>query len=157
MSWRESPAGRLTVRADDLYDEGRHDEALDLIEQALRLRPRSVALETRRGRELHALGRYAEAEQVVRAALRINDRFVHAWNQLGMQYMDQGYFEKAAFCFQQSADIAPNESVLTGLANCQLVFDPAAALENAERALAIDPTWEEAERVRDSARRRLAE
>ncbi len=157
MKWRETAHGRLCVEAVELSSDGMHAEALDLLERALEIKPSDPKALVYRGSVFHALGRYHEAEQSLRDALEIDRSITHAWNELGMVMESIGLFERAASCFEQSAKISPNTSVLTMLASMQLAFDPQKSVHNAERALSIDPTWDEAQAVRDAAKRTMSE
>ena len=155
VKWRETKRGRLATAAGELSDRGEPARALVLLEQALALKPGDPVLLTYQGRVLRALGRGGEAERVLRGAIDVDEGLVHAWNELGMLMEEREEFEEAASCFEQSAKRAPNRDVLTMLANMQLAFDPRSSVENAERALALDPEWEEARRVLASAKREL--
>jgi tetratricopeptide (TPR) repeat protein len=155
MRWRETAQGRLATEADELSSAGSHADALALIERALEFEPRDPMILAYRGRELHALERFDEAERSLRDALGIDRGLTHAWNELGMLMRSRGFFEKAAFCFEQSAEVSPDVYVLTILANMQLAFDPQKSVENAESALAIDPDWDEAQTILESAKRKL--
>jgi tetratricopeptide (TPR) repeat protein len=157
MTWRATPQGQLATDADELSARGNHSEALALLERALEFNRMDKAVLVYYGRELAALGRYDEAEHSLRSALSVDETFSLAWNELGMLMQlkgafDKGAFEKAAFCYEQSARIAPSVEILTVLANVQLVFAPQKAADNAERALAIDSEWTEAQVIRNSAR-----
>ena len=72
-----------------------------------------------------------------------------------MLKQSEGLFERAAFCFGRSAEIAPSAEILTMLANVQLAFDPRQALENSERALSFEADWEEARVVQNAALRQI--
>jgi tetratricopeptide (TPR) repeat protein len=155
MKWRATPQGQLATDAAELSAKGNHSEALALLERALEFNRMDKAVLVYHGRELAALGRYDEAEHSLRSALSVDETFSHAWNEFGMLMELKGEFEKAAFCYEQSAKIAPSVEILTVLANVQLVFDPQKAADNAERALAIDPEWTEAQVIRNSARMQI--
>jgi tetratricopeptide (TPR) repeat protein len=155
MKWRWTPQGQLATEAADLSSKGNHSEALALLERALEFNRMDKMVLVYHGRVLTALRRYDEAEHSLRAALGVDGTFSHAWNQLGMLNEDQGKFEKAAFCYEQSVKSAPTVEILTMLANVQSAFDPQKAADNADRALSIDPNWDEAQAVRDNARAQL--
>lgn len=154
-NWRETPHGLLATRASALSDQGKHADALELLAQAIELRPEDPLVLTYQGRILGALGRYDEAEQVLRQAIGIDPKLPFAWNELGMLMESREEFDKAAFCYRQSADLSPCVEIWTMLANMLLAFDPQESLEIAERALSIDPDWDEAQDIRDAALREI--
>jgi len=154
MRWSETPQGRLATAASNLSSEGSHLEALELLEGALNIKRDPLVL-VHYGSVLRALRRYDEAEQALLAALEIDEDLSHGWNQLGMLLQFREEFEKAALCYERSVKISPNVDILTVLANVQLAFDPEKSLENAERALSIDPDWAEARTILDAAEREI--
>jgi Flp pilus assembly protein TadD len=139
----------------DLSDAGLHLGALALLEQARALSPDDSLLETHLGTVLVELGRLDDAEGAFRGALAISPRLDHVWNGLGRVMLLRGYARKAALCFEQSVEVAESVASLSILARAQLDFEPALALQSADRALGIDPTWVEAQSVREEALRLL--
>ena len=152
MQWRETMHGQLATKASKLNSEGNHSDALCLLEQAIELRPRDPILLVYRGRVLHALARFGEAERSFREALHIDRGLCYAWSELGLLLMDCKRFEEAAECLQESANLKRDFSTYTVLANVQLAFDAHSALMNAQKALELNPNWDEAAEVRDEAK-----
>jgi tetratricopeptide (TPR) repeat protein len=155
MKWSETPQGKLARTASDRSDQGKHSEALELLDRALEIKHDDPVVLTHYGAVLRKLQRLDEAEKPLRAALRIDQELTPAWDHLGMVYQEREEFEKAAYCYEQSARITPRAAVLTMLANVQLTFDPHKSLENAREALSLDPQWDEAQKILDSARREI--
>lgn len=155
MKWRDTRQGKLATDASEFSSKGNHAKALLLIEEALALSPKDPMVLVYQGRVLLALGRHDDAEQSLRAALGIDGNLPYAWNELGMLMQSRGAFEKAAFCYEQSAGISLSVEVLTMLANVQLAFDPEKAIETAERALSVDSEWTEAQAVRNAAKNEI--
>ena len=131
--------------------------ALALVAQAIRIAPQKPELRCVRGRFLVEYGRLAAAEGVFKEVLRISADCYLAWTDLGILYLHDGRHQKAAFCFEQSLSFNPDHNVYTLLANSQLVFDLEASRRSAESALAMEPGWEEAERILSKANAGLGE
>jgi tetratricopeptide (TPR) repeat protein len=89
--------------------------------------------------------------ETLNTAVRLDERSNLAWAELAQAYEMQERYEKAAFCYEQAAEIKPNVSYYTMLANVQLTFDPESAVQNADKALEIEPGSEEATGVRNRA------
>jgi tetratricopeptide (TPR) repeat protein len=151
-----------------LSESGDVAEALRVFDQAATISPVDRVVKYLRATCLIDLGREAEAESTLREA--ISDARAPAptsrlsaqmWLLLGLILREKGMPQEAAGCVTKALqfDVPGNALVqaLTLLANCQLHFDISAAAESAERALEIDPSWEEATKMRDEARRRLGD
>lgn len=157
MKWRETRRGQLATEASKLSSKGNHSDALNLLERALELKPKDPLVLVYRGRVLHALARYGEAEKSFRDALNIDGNLCYAWNELGLLFEDRGFFEKAADCLTRSVQLRPDFNSYTVLAKVELMFDVDAALSDAEKALELNPGWDEAIQVRDAAKERGAQ
>lgn len=128
-------------------DSGDTAGALRLIDQAIHREPAEWRCLLSKGRILHEAGRFNEAQTVLEDALKRFPDAWPSWGELGMLNYRREYYELAAFCFQELLKHKEDESIYTLLASSQLTFDPPAALENAKKALAIAPNWEEAHRI----------
>ena len=100
------------------------------------------------GRERDALLVLEAAEE---SANEVSKSRALLWNQLGICYKRLGSFVKAGAYFLKASDVDANKNSLTLLAACQLHFFPQGALLHADKALAIDPNWDEARDVRKQA------
>jgi tetratricopeptide (TPR) repeat protein len=138
-----------------LADQNDTDGAICLVDEAICLRPTWPECRVIKGRFLLDAKRFCEAEASLREAIHIDEMDFYAWLELGFVFYDQELFEKAAFCFRKSAQINPHYSVYTMLANAELAFDTEAAKADAQRALDLNPDWDEARRIRDTAIREL--
>ena len=152
MKWRQTARGQLATKASVLSSRGNHADALCLLEQSLEIDPKDPLLLVYRGRVLHALARCAEAERSFRDALEIDRSISFAWNELGLLLRDCSRFEEAAECLRESAKLRPDFNTYTVLAGVEMSFDLRAALVDAEKALELNPNWDEAIQVRNAAR-----
>lgn len=156
MKWSQTEQGQLTLRARELlFDDRNAEGAVELLDKALELEPDNHHILTYQGVALHELGRFEEADRSLRKAVGINSDDMHAWNALGMLNEDQEFFERAAFCYEQSVRISVSVENLTVLANVQLVFDPHSSARNAELAMALEGDHEETRVILESAHREL--
>ena len=144
-------------RAWNMKKDGDLDGALQEIERVLQLRPENTLLWTNKGAFLRDMDRLDEAEQALVRALEQDKRNFFAWTELSQVYESKELFEKAAFCLEQSVEIKPNFTTYTMLANVQLAFNSESALRNANKALKLNPKWEEAERVKRRAQQYMRE
>lgn len=110
-----------------------------------------------KGDFLREMKQFAESEFAIRKALEIKPSADYAWAELGLLFKERELYEEAATFYERSVKLRPDHCVYTLLANVQLAFDPHAALANAERALKLEPGWEEAIAIREAAKRQLEE
>lgn len=143
-------AGQLEARGD-------LEGALAQVSRAVELEPESPVCWAAKGQVLFRMGRLDAAEHACRKAIELDDRAYYAWTELGFVFEEQELFEDAAFCFGKSAKLQPTASLFTLMANVELTFDVRAALRHAQRAITLDPDWQEAWMVRDAALEAMAE
>lgn len=152
----------------ELSEGGDVAEALRVFDQAAAIHPEARAVKYLRATCLLDLGREAEAEAAVREALSgsgstppTSRQSAQMWLLLGLILHQKGEPRGAAMCLMKAFefDVPPNTLAQswTMLAHCQMHFDVHAAAESAERALEIDPAWDEAVNIRDDARHRLGD
>jgi tetratricopeptide (TPR) repeat protein len=153
MSAIGKEAQQLLRRAWDAADKEDLPRALEEINRALELRPKQTRYWATKGSFLREMARMDEAEQALRTAIELDERNFMAWTELAQVYETQGLFEKAAFCLGQSVGIKPDFHTYTMLANVQLAFDAGAALRSAGKALEMNPDWNEAEKIKQKAKR----
>ncbi|MBI3756737.1 MAG: tetratricopeptide repeat protein, partial [Deltaproteobacteria bacterium] len=85
---------------------GRPEETLRMMEQAMRLNPRSPPIYLQQlGRAYHSTGRYAEAVAILREAISQSPNLLHAYIFLADSYVSQ-------WAFQQRADAQTLEQAL---------------------------------------------
>lgn len=165
MKWHETEHGRLCIQSYVLAEDGDLEGSLALVEKALALRPDHPFVLTYYSRVLRSLSRFDEAEAAVRAASERHEEFrvsapaimSKVWGEYGTLHEERGAYVKAAYCYELSAKLRPRASMFTILASVQLTFDPQSALHNAQRALGMDPDWDEAQVILAAAKRLLSE
>jgi predicted O-linked N-acetylglucosamine transferase (SPINDLY family) len=90
-----------------LSDQGRHQEALEAFQQALRLCPENEEFLLNHGSTLYALGLLEEATEAFRQALSRNPHMEDAWNNLANALKDQGQWDEAIEAYQQATRVNP--------------------------------------------------
>ncbi len=105
-----------------------------------------------RGRILHALGGDKEAERSFREAIDLKSDFSYAWSEIGLLLKDCERFVESAECLRQSALLRPDCSTYTVIARVELEFDPDASLRDATKALELNPDWDEAIQIQNTAK-----
>jgi tetratricopeptide (TPR) repeat protein len=140
------------------YRDGSFVVALSHLDAAVRLASnsatRSVYLTTQGG-FLNRLGLPDRAIIVCEEAVSLVPGNYYAWSQLGLAFLRLKRYEDAARCLSKLIELHPDHAGYTLLAGAQLHFNPQAALQSAEKALEIDPSWEEALGICELAKRRL--
>ncbi len=94
--------GLLRVR------EGRHAEAIPLLEMALRASPSNVSLLVHLGNALQALARFEEAISLYNAALNLNPGLIDALNNRGNALAALNRFDQALTDFDHAIALAPD-------------------------------------------------
>jgi tetratricopeptide (TPR) repeat protein len=92
------------------HQQGRHEEAADLVGRAVALRPNDAALQLNLGNALKALGRLDGAIERFRNALTLAPEFPLAHYNLGNAYALAGRHEDAVDAFERSLRLQPNDA-----------------------------------------------
>lgn len=123
------------------HQQGRHEEAADLVGRAVALRPNDAALQLNLGNALKALGRLDGAIERFRNALSLAPDFPLAHYNLGNAYAQAGRHEDAVDAFQKSLRLQPNDaSTYNNLGNALHALGRAdEAIAAFSRALALRP------------------
>lgn len=111
-------ADAAVARADNLYQThlararalvylGRHEEAVESLQNAVRLNSRSPEPFAMLADQLVRLGRFDEAEQYYRDALSVAPDFFPSYLGLARIYLAQGRRDDATAAVRQAADLAP--------------------------------------------------
>jgi serine/threonine-protein kinase len=111
-----SPQVRLTF-AVSLTQTGRHEEALDQMEQAIDLDPLNLRFKTVKGLLLYCAGHSDDAVQQLQTVLSLNPRFPQAHRFLGLTYSEKGMHEEAIAELRQAAELtggSPNDLAYLG-------------------------------------------
>ncbi|MGC9953364.1 MAG: sulfotransferase [Rhizomicrobium sp.] len=144
---RDALAGGLghsllfNLRAYWFEEQGRNDEALADLGNAVALAPDDPLIQNSYGLCLTKLDRWQEAIAAFQAAVRLKPDFPHAHFNLGWALERVGELELARQCFARANEIDPGSAEpiarLAALAARRADWDEAD--ETANRALAIDP------------------
>ena len=150
-----SVAARHRRTAWDLAESGDLSGAIVEMDQALLALPDSAKHLTTKGHFQRENGDLEAARTTLERAVELDATYHNGWTELGRTYEALHWLEPAAVCYTKSAKIRPSAWVYTLLGNCQLHFAPEQALKTIEKALKIDPNWEDAIEVRRDALRAL--
>ena len=97
---------------------GRHDEALDEIEQARALEPTSAIINANAGRVLYHARQYDAALQRLRTAIEMEPGFSVTHHRLGLVFEAQHLLEPALAAFEEAERLAEGGSVATAAIGC---------------------------------------
>ncbi|ABC36978.1 tetratricopeptide repeat protein [Burkholderia thailandensis] len=92
------------------HQQGRHEEAADLVGRAVELRPNDAALQLNLGNAFKALGRLDDAIERFRNALTLAPEFPLAHYNLGNAYAAQERHDDAVDAFQRALALAPGDA-----------------------------------------------
>lgn len=134
--------------------EKRNDliEALRCIDEAIRLSPSDTAHWSAKAQYLKNSNEYSEAKMAAERAIEINSENYHAWSTLGLINVQTENYEEAALCYKRSLERKEDAAVYTLLAAVEYEFDVESAILHAEKALALEPDWDEAIAVLKAAK-----
>jgi serine/threonine protein kinase/Flp pilus assembly protein TadD len=90
---------------------GRHDSAIEELEDVLARHPRPDEAYRELARSYQRVGNFDEAESAFRAATALRADDWSNWNSLGTYLMVQGRYEDALPAFERAAELAPPEIV----------------------------------------------
>jgi len=141
---------RMANRVGNLNVIRRHDEALQLSDQALRLTHSNTTLWNNRGVAFLGLGKLSEAEECFRTALGLPNTSTAgssgAWSNLAVVLRQSGRVDEAKGCYEKSLAIDPlNQKTLANITVLLMAEGHwADALAYAEKALKIDDRLPEA-------------
>src|SRR5262249_42130301 len=91
-----------------LKDQGRLEEAVPCIREALRLRPNNPEAYNNLGNTFREQGRVEEAANCFRQALRLRAGYAEAHNNLGNALKDQGRLDEAVACYCEAVRLRPD-------------------------------------------------
>jgi predicted O-linked N-acetylglucosamine transferase (SPINDLY family) len=86
---------------------GHLDPALNLVQQAVDLRPDGALYRSNLGQVLEQLGRLNDAERAYRAAISLDPEFAEAMNNLGRLLQGQDHLSEAESLFRQAIESSP--------------------------------------------------
>ncbi len=152
----DSEAHALYEAAWQAHCNGCNDEALRILERAIAMatcdKVKSVYLATKGG-FLNRNQQHTQAVDACTEAVALEPNNFHAFIELGIALMRLHRYKAAAEALQSAAALRCDYSVLTVLAKVQLLSsNPSAARASAEKALELNPSWDEAQAMLDAAR-----
>jgi len=103
-----TPGQRLFTEANEEYDEGNFQAALDLFDRAIDTGAGNEVVWNNRGAALDALARHEEAADSYKKAALINPSYELAWHNLGNSLFIQELFEQAARAYSKAAKENPD-------------------------------------------------
>lgn len=124
------------------HQQGRDDEALDLIGRALQAVPRYTDAWNNLGNVHLRAGRFDEAETAYRAALECDAGHAGAWNNLGLTLRARGLYADSAEAYAKLASLAPDFAEAHYQLGLMLRHTStlASVLDAFRRCIEIDPT-----------------
>lgn len=125
--------------ADELYDHGDHDKAIEQWREAIRLDPGLVKAHHSLGMALRGKNQLAEAIVSLRETVRLDPRNATGFADLGDTLQENGDLDGALAAYQSSLALVPNSAFVRN--NLGYVF---VRKNNLERAIA---EWREATRI----------
>jgi len=129
----------FTIKAEQLYKEGRLSEAISSYEQAIRRKPNDTDLQIKVSRLYIFSGRAALAEQRLSKIVQLDPKNAMAKATLGMALDWQGKAKDALTLCQDAAQIDPNSTTLAYLAEAQTDNnDFQGAVASAQKAITLD-------------------
>lgn len=106
-------AALLSNKAKRLNDEKRHDEALDLCEQALKLWTDFAGAWINKGGALGMLGRFEEALEAFTKATELDPKDPMAWANRALALAKLKRLREALPCVERALEIDPNHALAT--------------------------------------------
>jgi tetratricopeptide (TPR) repeat protein len=111
----------LFEKANEAYDAGEYDKAVEILNESISRDPRSVVALNNKGAALDALGRRNEAEECYRAALALLPSYELAWHNLGNCLFAQERFREAHRAYSRADSLNPSRvENLLGLAESKI-------------------------------------
>lgn len=138
---RSEAADTLYSRGESACDQGRFEEAIDLIARAIRSNGRVPAFHYKLGVALQSAGRLLDAEESYRTALELDGNHAKALNNLGSLLHARGQLGAAIEKYDRALEVQPD--LLEAARNLAIAWllrgDAERAEHFARRALRLEP------------------
>ena len=136
---------RLNGQGVYLSSLGRHEEAVSVFDQVLRINSKLSVTWKERGDSLDKLGRYEEAVISFDKALEIEPDDHEVWNNRGIALLQMGKYDEAIQSIDRSIKIRPDSCAYESKAYVYVLQDKIdLAIENLLYSVQLDPTRKEA-------------
>ena len=129
-----------------LTSAGRPAEAVEQLEESLRLCPGDATAQNNMGLALAALGRFPEAIRHYEEAMRLDPAYYAAYSNKGIASANAGRPQEAFECYRQAAGIRPDYAQVHNNWGNTLASQgrPAEAIQHYQQALQLAPDFAEA-------------
>ncbi|MBI1849234.1 MAG: tetratricopeptide repeat protein [Planctomycetes bacterium] len=144
----------LAAVAQELAKQKKYDEALDIFNKALAVRPKDALLQANLALTYKDMGRIDEAIQTYEKALALGPADSQTLNDLGLLYEGKRQFDKAIDCYRKAEAIDGNLDAAENLGVVFLKFgNYDKALAEFKKVVEKDPTRERASALYSESRR----
>lgn len=103
---RQKPAEELMDQVEFLLNNSRYDEALGIIEEALKAAPKDAKIHFRKAETLIGLGKFKQSIGTLEKAVQIDPKFIDAYEMLGNLYSQFRKAPQAVKNYEQAYAIA---------------------------------------------------
>ncbi len=110
------------IRAFYLAAMGRHDDAIDLIERALKASPVSLLINVHLGLQQYFAGRFGKAVESLEKTREMDSNFPPVHYSLGWSYLQLGRFEEAVAAAERAIELAGNTPQRRAAVGCALAM-----------------------------------
>src|SRR5262245_54591885 len=101
-------AAALNDQAVDLFESHRYDEAIGLLERAMKLKPERATAHYNLGCIYQTQGRFAAAIEAFKQAVRLKPDFTDAHHLMGVAYSKIEHYTDAIECFKLALQLKPD-------------------------------------------------
>ncbi len=123
------------------------EEAIRLVRKATSLRPSVSYYWAMEGQILKNSGKHEEGIVAAEKAIELEPETSQYWTLLGLCKVALGRYEEAASAYKRSIELEEDFGTYTLLAAVECEFDDEQAIIHAERALELNPDWDEAKNI----------
>ena len=111
------------IRAFYLAAMGRHDDAIDLIERAVKACPVSLLISVHLGLQQYFAGRFGEAVESLERTREMDSNFPPVHYSLGWSYLQLGRFDEAVAAAERAIELAGNTPQRRAALGCALAMN----------------------------------
>jgi len=109
----------MLSQADELYKQGKYEEALSLYENILSTNPNDVYALYAKGNCLYKMGDFLGAIESYQNALKLDPQNYVIMNNLGNAYYAIKKYEKAVYYYEKAVEVREDEKILENLIKAQ--------------------------------------